>query len=226
VTVGLVITAAGSGLRYSKTTPKLLEVVYGKTILEHSVLAFRTVSQISECIVTCPESYSDHYASLLLKHQASLPFTLKCIEGGSTRMSSVKKAFFSLSKTKSVLIHDAARPNPGIELIQSVLSALISSEAVIPGLAVTDTIKKVKDEMVLETVDRRTLVAAQTPQGFSTSVLRSLYQLDVDVEITDESMLAEYGNVPIVVVPGNEDNIKLTHQKQLKWFDYVLSSSS
>ena len=101
-------------------------------------------------------------------------------------------AFQQLDACKFVLIHDAARPNISQELINTIISELNTHKVVIPGIPVTDTIKKVSSKNIIETVDRNELVAVQTPQGFHYSDLQAAYKSIHDLSmITDEAGLME-----------------------------------
>jgi len=220
MTIGLILTAAGSGSRFLSDKPKLLETIQGLTILEHSLLAFKTIKSISSCVVTCPKEYLDEYDSLLKKH--SFPFPVTCIFGDSTRGGSVKKAFETLEKTDVVLIHDAARPCVTTSLIERVIESLNINKVVIPGLPVTDTIKRLEHNVVTETVDRSRLVSVQTPQGFHRDTLDTLYFNAAVLEITDESILAENEGVSVLIVDGEKRNIKLTYPEDLELISFYL----
>lgn len=211
--LGLILTAAGLGARFGTPVPKVLERIHGRTVLEHSLLAFRPFEDIVTCVVTCPELFVSDYKTLLKEH--SFPFSIKCIVGATTRAESVQKAFEELDPVDRVLIHDAARPCVSSTLIERVIDSLMVHDVVIPGLPVTDTIKRMDSNYVKETVDRSDLISVQTPQGFSCETLRSLYSTTSLSNITDESMLAEYSRIPIYSVPGERRNIKLTYPDDL-----------
>jgi 2-C-methyl-D-erythritol 4-phosphate cytidylyltransferase len=108
-----------------------------------------------------------------------------------------------------VVVHDAARPLATRALFEAVVAAVRSgADAAIPGLPVADTLKRVRDERVLETVDRGELVAVQTPQAFRASMLRAAHAGSDDA--TDDAALVEAVGGNVVVVPGEPRNLKIT----------------
>lgn len=141
------------------------------------------------------------------------------VAGGPTRSASVRAGLAALPDDATyVLVHDAARPAASPELFASVRDALIAgAQAVIPGLPVVDTIKQVEDRagqrVVARTLDRATLVAVQTPQGFRVDRLREAHA--AGGEATDDAGLVEALGVEVVVVPGEASNAKLTDPADL-----------
>jgi 2-C-methyl-D-erythritol 4-phosphate cytidylyltransferase/2-C-methyl-D-erythritol 2,4-cyclodiphosphate synthase len=109
-----------------------------------------------------------------------------------------------------VLIHDGARPFPGGELIDRVLDALDRAAAAIPALPLGDTIKRVDDGLVRETIDRSKLWRAQTPQGFHFQAILAAHRAAVGRVLTDDAAVAEAAGLAPVVVPGSEENFKVT----------------
>jgi 2-C-methyl-D-erythritol 4-phosphate cytidylyltransferase len=114
-----------------------------------------------------------------------------------------------------VLVHDVARPFVPDEVIVRVIAGLqAGADAVIPGLPVTDTIKRVAGDAVVATVDRSELVAVQTPQGFRRSVLVAAHA-GGGTDATDDAALVEAAGGKVVVVPGAEESFKITSQWDL-----------
>ena len=135
-------------------------------------------------------------------------------------------AFQQLDACKFVLIHDAARPNISQELINTIISELNTHKVVIPGIPVTDTIKKVSSKNIIETVDRNELVAVQTPQGFHYSDLQAAYKSIHDLSmITDEAGLMEQHGIFGRITEGEKENIKVTHPIDLAIFKEPTLSS-
>ena len=113
-----------------------------------------------------------------------------------------------------VVVHDAARPLAGPELFARVVAAVVAgADAAVPGVALSDTVKRVDGDRVVGTVDRNGLVAVQTPQAFRADVLRQAHA--DDAEATDDAALVEAGGATVVVVDGDPRNLKLTSPDDL-----------
>jgi 2-C-methyl-D-erythritol 4-phosphate cytidylyltransferase len=125
-----------------------------------------------------------------------------------------------------VLVHDAARPFADAALIDAVAAAAHEHGAALPLLGVVDTIKRVRDGRVVETIDRSELGAAQTPQGFRFELLVRAYQAAMRdrLTLTDEAMAVERLGQPVAVVPGSPRNRKLTTSEDLAWAEGVLAA--
>jgi len=123
-----------------------------------------------------------------------------------------------------VLVHDVARALVEVELIEAVLRAAEEHDAALPVLGLVDTVKRLRDDRVVETLDRDELGAAQTPQGFRLALLRRAYDRAYrdDVVLTDEAMAVERLGEPVIAVPGSARNRKLTTPEDLAWAETVL----
>jgi 2-C-methyl-D-erythritol 4-phosphate cytidylyltransferase len=196
-----VVVAAGSGTRFGGE--KQFALVGSETVAERSVRLCRTVAEYVVCVV--PEGYAgsgegaDH-----------------TVIGGLTRTESVRKGLDLLDEFELVVIHDAARPMATPDLFTRVVSAVESgAPAVIPGIPVTDTIKRVdaSTDEVLETLDRDSLVAVQTPQAFLREILVRAHESQLDA--TDDAGLVEAIGEKVLVVDGEVTNIKITHPSDL-----------
>lgn len=137
-------------------------------------------------------------------------------EGGATRSQSVQRAFAALGPEHDlVLVHDAARPLASSTLFRAVVAELArGARAVVPGLAVSDTLKEVAEGTVVRTLDRSRVVRVQTPQGFHAEVLRAV--IDSGWEGTDEASGAEALGYEVAVIEGEESAAKVTTQRDLR----------
>ncbi len=137
------------------------------------------------------------------------------VAGGSTRSASVRCGLAVLpDDCDVVVVHDAARPLASAELFEAVVVAVrAGADAAIPGVAVPDTIKRVADGRVSETIDRDDLVAVQTPQAFRIAALRTAHASGADA--TDDAALVEAAGGQVVVVAGETTNLKITTQDDL-----------
>jgi 2-C-methyl-D-erythritol 4-phosphate cytidylyltransferase len=172
---------------------------------------------VDAIIAVVPESELDRARALL----APVSGLLAVVAGGARRQDSVLEGLKQVSDGFEgvVLVHDAARPLVDPALIESVVRAAEEIGAALPVLSLVDTVKRVEDGRVLETLDRRTLAAAQTPQGFRIDVLVSAYEAAFRdrVTVTDEAMAVERLGAPVRAVPGSPHNRKITTPEDLAW---------
>jgi 2-C-methyl-D-erythritol 4-phosphate cytidylyltransferase len=134
----------------------------------------------------------------------------RCVVGGATRSDSVRAGLDAVPDDADVVVvHDAARPAARASMFEAVIAAVrAGADAAIPGVPVTDTIKRVDGQVVVDTLDRSTLVAVQTPQAFAAAALRAAHADAGDA--TDDAALVERRGGRVVVVPGDASNRKLT----------------
>jgi len=202
-----IIAAAGMGNRLGANLPKSLVKLLDKTLVEHAVANLSPVCQL--IIVTAPKGYEDEYTKILGDQ-------VKVITGGVLRSDSIRIAISKIpTNFEYVLVHDAARALASTTLASSVLNQLIQGEqAVIPALDVIDTIKEVDNNgYVRNTLNRSSLKAIQTPQGFSRSVLERAHQASEDA--TDDAALVEALGIEVKVVTGEDCAFKITTSSDL-----------
>src|SRR6478752_402586 len=164
--VAVVIVAAGSGTRLGAEIPKAFVELDGRTLLERSLHAVRGMGDVAEPVVVVP---ADRMAEARELGHAVFGRLIDVVPGGDTRQRSVQEGLSLLGDgTDVILVHDAARALTPSALFDAVVDAVIETgHGVVPGLPVSDTIKRVGDGgEVHETVDRSRLSAVQTPQGF------------------------------------------------------------
>ena len=138
------------------------------------------------------------------------PSAVRTTVGGATRSDSVRAGLAQIpSDADVIVVHDAARPLASRRLFASVIEAVVDgADAAVPGLPVVDTVKRVHDDQVVETVSRDGLIVVQTPQAFRASALRAAHETR-GVE-TDDAALVEAAGGKVVVVEGERRNLKLT----------------
>ena len=200
--VAVVIPAGGSGERLGAKIPKALVQLGGKTLIEHSVNNMAPVA--NQIIVAAPLGFEEQFQQLLGSE-------VLVITGGLTRTLSVKNALPHISKENEfILVHDAARALATTELAMRVIDSLRAGErAVVPGLEVVDTIKRIDaDNYVTKTMDRSKLRAIQTPQGFTRKLLKKAHTSPDDV--TDDAGLVEDRGIDVKVIVGEERALKIT----------------
>ena len=148
------------------------------------------------------------------------------VAGGPRRRDSVARGLDRVpADVDLVLVHDAARPLASAALIRRVIDRLRAGDVggVVPAVPIRDTIKQTDAEVVTGTVDRSSLVAVQTPQGFVASVLRRAHAAGEE-DVTDDAMLVEALGERVVTVPGDPTNIKITYPEDLELARLLRSS--
>ena len=212
--VAVIIPAGGSGERLGAKIPKALVRIGGKTLIEHAVTNMAPIA--NQIIVAAPAGYEAEFLQLLGSE-------VTVITGGRTRTRSVKRALQHVEKeNKFILVHDAARPLASTELALRIIDSLRAGEkAVVPGIAVSDTIKRVdKDNYVTKTLTRSKLRVIQTPQGFTRKVLMKAHSSNDD--LTDDAGLVEDRGIAVKVIAGEDRALKITTMHDLTVAEQIL----
>ncbi len=202
-----IILGAGNGTRMKSEKSKLLLEIGSKTVIERSVEAFLSVSDIDEIIVVARAQDIDIYSELLTDERISF------VIGGATRQQSVKNAVETVDDAHLIIIHDGARPLIKCEDIEKTIRAAEEFSAAAVGVFVKDTIKIVdKQGFVESTPDRSTLFAVQTPQIFDFDLYKSAMQKadEQGLDFTDDCQLVELCGGKVKMVEGSYSNIKIT----------------
>ncbi len=208
-TVAAILVAAGSGQRLGADVPKAFVPVAGRTLLEHAAGRFDGHPGITSVVVVVPEANAAQARELT---------RLTVVAGGATRQSSVAAGLAALgTDVEFVLVHDVARPFVPATVIDAVLAALESgADAVVPVVPIADTVRRVDESGQLAgPVDRSSLVAIQTPQGFRHSVLADAHARGAGTAVTDDAGLVEAAGGTVVAVPGADEAFKITTRADL-----------
>ncbi|MCA9285074.1 MAG: 2-C-methyl-D-erythritol 4-phosphate cytidylyltransferase [Phycisphaerales bacterium] len=247
--ISVILPAAGSGRRFGGSD-KLGQDLGGRALLLRTVELFTKREEVRSIIVAAPPDSFDEFQS---RYGATLSFHgVQIVPGGRIeRWETVRNAIAAVpAEATHIAVHDAARPAAPPDLIDRVFEAAKLLPAVIPGLAITATVKRIGDEAVsaveedpvadlilgdagrqrtearavAETVDRRGLVAVQTPQVFAAELLRRAYaQADLD-GVTDDASVVERIGEPVYVVEGDPRNLKVTTQADLDMVRSILKA--
>ena len=204
-----VVVAAGSSERMGED--KLFLELDGISVLARSMLALEHSPEIDELVaVTRPEKL-EAVAALREKH--GLSKLRLVVPGGATRSESALKGVLAVSKKARIIcIHDAARPFVSEAVISAVVAAAAAWGGAAPALPLKDTVKRAVNGLVVETPDRASLFAVQTPQDFRAELIRAALQkaAETGTGYTDDCAAAEAIGCSVYLSPGDEDNIKLT----------------
>ena len=215
--VAVILPAGGAGVRLGGRTPKQFLSLAGTSILRATADRFARHPAVASIVVVAPAAYLRRTQALL--RDLRFPGRLTVVEGGRERQESVAHGLRAISgEPDVVVVHDAVRPFVTRSVIDAVLAAAREHGAAICAVPVKETVKRVIDGLVAETVDRASLWSVQTPQAFRTAVLREAHEKarrDGFVG-TDEAMLVERLGERVRVVRGDEGNVKITTREDLR----------
>jgi len=203
-----------------------LREVGGESLLVHALRGLRaaTAADLACVVVAVPPGTEDYVSKLLEPYSG--PVDLQVVAGGAERTDSVRLALelVPAEGIDCILVHDAARSFVPADVIERVVAAVrAGAPAVIPVVPVTDTIKRVDATgLVVDTPDRSTLVAVQTPQGFEPALLRRAHSGDTS-GATDDAMLCERLGVAVQTVEGSQDAFKVTRPRDLILAESILA---
>jgi 2-C-methyl-D-erythritol 4-phosphate cytidylyltransferase/2-C-methyl-D-erythritol 2,4-cyclodiphosphate synthase len=209
-----ILVAAGSGSRFGTDTPKQFLNIAGKPVIRHAAETLaRHVSLLQPVGDAAPIEAALH----------GVAGCLAVIPGGATRQDSVRAGLEALipHAPDVVLVHDAARPVIPQGTIPSLLAALREAPGAIPAAPVADTLKRVARSVITQTVPRTGLFRAQTPQAFRFQALLDAHRSGV-TDATDDASLLEVAGQTVAVVPGSDDNIKLTYPEDLVRLERIM----
>jgi 2-C-methyl-D-erythritol 4-phosphate cytidylyltransferase/2-C-methyl-D-erythritol 2,4-cyclodiphosphate synthase len=214
--VGAILAAGGSGSRARAAKQWL--VLGGETVLRRCARALAACQVVDEIAAAVPAGDEGRAEADL----AGLGKPGRAVAGGAARADSVRNGLAALPGCGLVLVHDAARPFATPALAEAVARAAALQGAALAALPATDTVKRAEPgagaPRVAETLDRRQLWLAQTPQGFRADVLRRAFDAagPTAAEATDECQLVERLGLPVALVPGEPGNFKITGPEDLE----------
>ena len=205
----VVVCAAGAGKRLAGTRPKAFAALAGRPLLAESLERLDSCDTVAGIVIAAPPGWEE--ATILLSEELDCDKVSTVVRGGRKRGESVRLGLAEIpEEVELVLVHDAARPLVSAEVVKRVLDPLSDGwDAVVPALPLTDTVKLVEAERVVETPERSSLVAVQTPQAFRAEVLRAAYAGEHD-EATDCSTLVERRGGRVAWVEGDRRLQKVT----------------
>ena len=209
-----VIVAAGIGKRVGADIPKQYLTLLGKTIIEHSLAPFIEHPDITKVVVSIAKN-DFWFAQLdIAKHPK-----IKVVEGGAERVDSVLSALQVIDGNDYVLVHDAARPCiTRSDIDKLIASVMFSKQGAILASRVRDTMKRSdRHGQISNTVARENLWHALTPQMFQNKVLlKAITSAKDPQKITDEASAMEMSGLPVTIVEGRSDNLKVTREEDLQ----------
>lgn len=214
--LAIIVVAAGSGTRLGGAAPKAFVGLDDQTILRHALDGV-FAGPLAQVIVVAPEALVGDALTDALAAAGDRHDLVSVVAGGETRQQSVAAGLHAVwADVERVLVHDAARALTPTAVFERVVAALEAGhDAVLPVLPVVDTIKRVDAGSVVEAIDRSTLAAAQTPQGFLRRVIDAAYA-EASADHTDDAALVQAGGVRVWTVAGDERAFKITTPADLE----------
>ena len=212
--IAAILVAAGSGSRFGAETPKQFLALAGQPVIRHAARAL-------SAHVTLLQPVGD--AAAIDAALGDIPH-LPTVNGGATRQDSVLAGLEALEKHAPdiVLVHDAARPVIPAGTIEALIEALKTAKGAIPAIPVADTLKRVVNGIIETTVPRDGLYRAQTPQAFHFQTLLKTHRAGIK-GATDDASLLEAAGIPVKIVPGSDDNIKLTYPEDKARLEAIMN---
>jgi 2-C-methyl-D-erythritol 4-phosphate cytidylyltransferase len=240
VTTLAILTAAGSGTRLGRDLPKALVDLDGLPLVLHAARRLAASGVVDHVVVTAPPGLAEAMSDVVTSDE-HVTCPVRVVDGGATRQASVAAGLaLATPEDDVVLVHDAARPLASPALVRRVVDAVRAGHAaVVPGVPVVDTIKRVSPaqaislpadrapsagpavEQVVDTPDRALLRAVQTPQGFDRALLERAHAVGAEraaahhLAATDDAGLVEALGEPVHVVAGEESALKITTERDL-----------
>lgn len=222
-----IIPAGGAGRRMGGAIPKQYLPLAGLPLLVHTLKAFRRSPLVSHILLAVPEGDIAQVRERIVE-PFGLTGRVEVLAGGFERQDSVSNALMRVRADQEiVLVHDGVRPCLSEALIEKVVAAAAADGAAVVGVPVKDTLKAVTPEgWIAGTVPREGLWAAQTPQAFRREILRTAFERAAAEGFygTDEAVLVERIGIPVRMIRGADQNIKVTTQADLLYAEVVLGS--
>ena len=225
-----IIVAAGRGSRAGGVRAKQFREISGIPIIIHTLARFELCETVSQSVVVLPEDAREEFLSQARAH--GLRKVSRAVGGGATRAESVWRGLEALgavgaSGADVVAVHDGVRPFVKPSEIDRTVRAAAETGAAILAARAVETVKEVEAGRVVRTPERARLWNAQTPQCFRYELLRRAYEQPgaLSAEVTDCSALVERLGVPITVVEGSADNVKITTPRDFELAEVLLKSS-
>jgi 2-C-methyl-D-erythritol 4-phosphate cytidylyltransferase len=222
-----IIPAGGSGKRINSRLPKQYLPVGGSPLLVHTIGVFQLSPLVHEILLVVPGEDIHRVWSRIVKPHGFSKVS-QVLSGGKERQDSVKNGIDAVEDTFDiVLIHDGVRPFITGKLIRLMIREAAAHGAATAGVPVKETVKRVDSESrIVETLDRRMLWLAQTPQAFRRSVIQEAHRRACQDHFygTDDASLVERMGHPVRMIPATYENIKITTREDLRLAEYLIGA--
>jgi 2-C-methyl-D-erythritol 4-phosphate cytidylyltransferase len=220
----VILPAAGKSQRFGdKNYKKPFAPLAGRAVWMHAAERFVNRPDVRQLILVVA---AEDRAPFDEKFAANVAFLgLEIVEGGAERADSVQNALAAVSdQVEYVAVHDAARPCVADKWIDAVFAAASRTGAAILATPVLETLKRADGQRITETLDRRGLWLAQTPQVFARQVLVDAFARRASYPATDDAELVQRLGHPVEIVPGSLLNLKITTREDLKLAEHIVKA--
>jgi 2-C-methyl-D-erythritol 4-phosphate cytidylyltransferase len=218
----VIIVAGGSGLRMNSDIPKQFMLLAGKPVLMHSIERFLSFDPSINIIVVLPAKETAEWQSLCEKHTFSIKHMV--VTGGNTRFHSVRNGLDTITEKGLIGVHDGVRPIFSNELLKRCYSEAAEKGNAVPYVHLRESLRRI-DGRKNEAVKRDSFVIVQTPQCFSSDVLKKAFLAEYQTTFTDDATVVEASGETIHLVEGESSNIKITFPGDLILAEALLKGS-
>ena len=215
-----IIVAGGTGQRMGSVVPKQFLEIEHKAILLHTIDQFITAFSDIELVIVLPEVYIGEGKKIIEKNKFKNNFHF--VAGGETRFQSVKNGLSKVSQSAIVFVHDAVRCLLTPALVQRCYQQAVEKGSAIPAVSATDTIRIMEGEKH-HLINREDVMLIQTPQTFQSEILLKAFEQNYQATFTDEANVVEASGVPVFLVEGEFENIKITRPLDMAIANYILT---
>jgi 2-C-methyl-D-erythritol 4-phosphate cytidylyltransferase len=232
--VGVIVPAAGSGRRFGGK--KQFLALAGRPVLYYSLDVFSGIEDVASITVVLPredmrqggelvDAWREESHGSLEDRGHPSRLSIHVVEGGARRQDSVLNGILALAKSAEfALVHDAARPLLLAVDARSVIRSMREHGAAVLGAPSHDSVKRVKNGVIVEEIPREEVWTVQTPQGARAAVLREAYERGSGQDFTDESSALRALGASVALVVGSRENMKLTSSDDAKLLERILES--
>lgn len=223
-----IIVAGGSGTRMGNGTPKQFMLLAGAPLLMHTIRKFHLCRTRPAILVALPASQQAAWQELCASLGFDVPHTT--CDGGATRFQSVKNSLEWIAQhepdVENIAVHDAARPLVSPALIDAMFDAAAAHGAAVPAVRAVDSVRLLDSQTGSNrAVPRADVYLVQTPQAFRASTILDAYASEEQPEFTDDASVVEAKKIPIKIIDGEYNNIKITFPADLESAELILSKS-
>lgn len=211
----VILVAGGKGLRFGGEVPKQFLPVKGRPVLMRTIDVFKKAFPEIHIVLVLSPSQQEYWKQQLCK-EYSFDVPLQIADGGETRFHSVKNGLSLIPDTHAIVgVHDGVRPLVSEDTIFRCYETAEKEGTAVPVVPVVETVRKLEEDGKSKTVDRNLYRLVQTPQTFQVEILKKAYGQPYESFFTDDASVVEKMNVPVVLVEGNRENIKITTPSDL-----------
>lgn len=216
-----IIVGGGSGSRMLSEIPKQFLLLKGQPVLMHTIEAFYNSEYNPEIIVVLNVDFHLHWENLCVLHNFSIPHLL--VKGGTQRFDSVKNGIKTIKSTAIIAIHDAVRPLLSPKLIDRSFKEAEQSGNAVAAIKSRDSIRQQSGQNSIP-LNREEIYLIQTPQTFSSDILKKAYKQEFRNEFTDDASVVERAGVSINLIEGENRNFKITFPEDIRIAELYLNS--